>query len=61
MNGYYQRRPSLSFEEFWCLNINEIEFVSDLGEIVYQRDSPNSFQADFELANFIEQETQTPN
>lgn len=33
MNGYYRRRPELSFEEIRPLGINEIEFVSDVGEI----------------------------
>ena len=34
MNGYYRRRSSLPFEEIRPLDINEIEFVSDVGEIV---------------------------
>ncbi|MDO9183781.1 MAG: hypothetical protein Q7U04_15305 [Bacteriovorax sp.] len=33
MNGYYRRRSDLSFEEIRPLEINEIEFVSDVGEL----------------------------
>lgn len=33
MNGYYRRRSSLPFEEIRPLEINEIEFVSDVGEL----------------------------
>jgi hypothetical protein len=32
MNGYYRRRSGLPFEEVRPLEINEIEFVSDVGE-----------------------------
>ena len=33
MNGYYKRRSDLPFEEIRLLEINEIEFVSDVGEL----------------------------
>jgi hypothetical protein len=33
MNGYYRRRSGLPFEEIRPLEINEIEFVSDVGEL----------------------------
>lgn len=32
MNGYYRRRASLPFEEIRPLDLNEIEFVTDVGE-----------------------------
>lgn len=38
MNGYYRRRSGLPFEEIRPLEINEIEFVSDVGEI-FEEDS----------------------
>lgn len=32
MDGYYRRRSSLPYEEIRPLEINEIEFVPDVGE-----------------------------
>lgn len=32
MNGYYRRRSCLPFEEIRPLELDEIEFVSDVGE-----------------------------
>lgn len=39
MNGYYRRRSGLPFEEIRPLEINEIEFVSDVGEPCCEEDS----------------------
>ncbi|NOT78468.1 MAG: hypothetical protein HOP07_05635 [Bacteriovoracaceae bacterium] len=39
MNGYYRRRSDLPFEEIRPLKINEIEFVSDTGELQIQEDT----------------------
>jgi hypothetical protein len=34
MNGYYRRRSDLPFEDIRPLEINEIEFVTDVGELL---------------------------
>jgi hypothetical protein len=39
MNGYYRRRSDLPFEEIRPLKINDIEFVSDIGELQIQEDT----------------------
>jgi formylmethanofuran dehydrogenase subunit E len=38
MDGYYRRRSCLPFEEIRPLEIDEIEFVTDVGEL-FEEDS----------------------